>query len=310
MSRTRALGLLLIASLPALAQESRGTILGRVTDSTGAVIPNAEVRAINVATQAPAAARTNESGNYAIPYLIPGAYTLTVEAAGFKKYQREGIQVRVNDTLDVNIEMTVGDVSERVEVSAAAPLLETTTSSLGQVVDKRRVTELPIQAGNAFELVLLAPGVTNATNLRLRKAAFNNAPSQITTDGNPQYSNEFTIDGVTNTFSSGTQPRVAFSPPQTAISEFKVQTTSFDASLGHTPGSVINVSTASGTNEIHGELHHWLSNSALDAPDLFQNRARQKRPVYQDNRYGFSVGGPVWLPRLYDGRNKTFFFYA
>jgi hypothetical protein len=309
MTRRVVLSLVAVA-LPALAQESRGTILGRVSDATGAIIPNAEVRAVNVATQAAAAARSNEAGNYTIPYLLPGNYTLTVEASGFKKYQRDGIQVRVNDTLDVNVEMTVGDVSERVEVTASTPLLETTNSSLGQVVDQRRVTELPIQAGNAFELVLLAPGVTNATNLRLRKAAFNNAPSQITTDGNPQYSNEFSIDGVTNTFSSGTQPRVAFSPPQTAISEFKVQTTSFDASLGHTPGSVINVSTASGTNELHGELHHWISNSALDAPDLFQNRARQKRPVYQDNRYGFSVGGPVFLPRLYDGRNKTFFFYA
>jgi len=302
--------LLLVCAASCIAQESRGTVLGRVTDPSGAVIPGAEVRLVNAATGAGASARTNDAGNYTIPYLLPGTYTLTGELAGFKKYQREGIQVRVNDTLEVNIEMVVGDVSERVEVFATTPLLETSTSSMGQVVDQRRVTELPLQAGNAFELVLLAPGVMNATNLRLRKAGWNNAPSQIMTDGNPQYSNEFTIDGVTNTFSSGTAPRVAFSPPATAISEFKVQTSSIDASLGHTPGSVVNVSTSSGTNEIHGELHHWLSNSALDAQDLFQNRAGQKRPIYQDNRYGFSIGGPVYLPRLHDGRNKTFFFYA
>ncbi len=292
------------------AQESRGTILGRITDPSGAVIPGAEVRAINVATQAAARARTNDAGNYTIPYLLPGTYTLTVEAQGFKKFQREGVQVRVNDSLEVNMQLTIGAVAESIEVVATTPLLETANASLGQVVDQRRVTELPIQAGNAFELVLLAPGVVNATDMRLRKAAFNNAPSQILTDGNPQYSNEFTIDGVTNTFSSGTQPRVAFSPPQTAITEFKVQTTSFDASLGHTPGSVINVSTTSGTNQLHGELHHWISNSALDAYDLFQKAANQKKPVYQDNRYGFSVGGPVFIPRTYNGRNKSFFFYA
>ncbi len=302
--------ILLAAAEPMLGQESRGTILGRVTDTTGSVIANAEIRAVNNATQAAAASRTNEAGNYTIPYLLPGAYTLTVETAGFKKYQRDGIQVRVSDTLEVNVQMVVGDVSERVEVTAATPLLETSLVQLGQVVDQRRVTELPIQAGNAFELVLLAPGVANATDMRLRKAGFNNAPSQITTDGNPQYSNEFTIDGVTNSFSSGTQPRVAFSPPQTAITEFKVQTTSFDASLGHTTGSAVNVSTASGTNQLHGELHHWFSSSALDSYDLFQKRDGLRKPVYADNRYGGSVGGPVYMPRMYDGRNKTFFYYT
>ncbi|MBM3744516.1 MAG: carboxypeptidase regulatory-like domain-containing protein [Acidobacteria bacterium] len=293
-----------------LAQESRGTILGRVTDPTGAMIPSVEVRVTNVATGAAASTRTNSSGNYTIPFLLPGIYTLTAELVGFKTFRRDGIQVRVNDSLEVNVEMTVGDVAERIEVTAATPLLETTTASLGQVVDERRMTELPVQAGNPFELVLLAPGVTNATNLRLRKAGWNNAPSQIMTDGNPQYSNEFTIDGVTNTFSSGTTPRVAFSPPQTAVTEIKVQTATYDASLGHTPGSVINASTKAGTNQVRGELHYWLSNSALDAPDFFQNRAGQRRPVYQDNRYGASAGGPVYLPRTYDGRNKTFFFYA
>ena len=295
---------------PSPAQESRGTILGRVTDATGGVIPNAEVRAVNVATQATAVARTNDAGNYVIPYLLPGTYTITFEAQGFRKSQRENVQVRVNDSLELNVQLQVGAVTEAIEVVAETPLLETANASLGQVVDRRRVSELPIQSGNAFELVLLAPGVMNATDMRLRKPGWNNAPSQIMTDGNPQYSNEFTIDGVANTFSSGTQPRVAFSPPQSAISEFKVQTSSFDASLGHTPGSVINVSTTSGTNALHGELHYWHANSAFDAYDLFQKAAKQKKPVYQDNRYGFSLGGPVYIPKTYNGRNKTFWFYA
>jgi len=302
----------LLCALPGLlpGQDPRGSITGRVTDSTNAVVPGVQIRATNVATGATLSSKTNSSGNYVIPYLLPGTYTLTAELDGFRTLRREGIQVRVNDSLEVNLEMVVGDVAERIEVTSATPLLETATASLGHVMDERRMTELPIQAGNPFELVLLAPGVINAANLRLRKAGWNNAPSQIMTDGNPQYSNEFSIDGVTNTYSSGTQPRVAFSPPQTAVTEIKVQTATYDASLGHTPGSVINASTKAGANQVHGEVHYWLSNSALDAPDFFQNKAGRQRPVYQDNRYGASIGGPVFLPRAYDGRNKTFFFYA
>jgi hypothetical protein len=115
---------------------------------------------------------------------------------------------------------------------------------------------------------------------------------------------------VSNTYSDGTSPRVAFSPPQTAIQEFKVQTSAFDASIGHTLGSVVNVSTKSGTNDLHGELHWWSRNAAFDAPTIFQNRANQKLPVYQDNRYGLSAGAPVIIPKLYNGKNKTFWFYA
>src|SRR4030095_15399071 len=131
--------------------------------------------------------------------------------------------------------------------------------------------QLPLYSGCAMEFTLLAPGTVNGTNLRLRKAPFNNAPSQFSTDGVGNNQNEFAIDGVSNTFSDGTAPRVAFSPPQTAISEFKVQTSAFDAGLGHTMGSTVNVSTKSGTNQIHGEVHEWFRHSALDAPTIFQN---------------------------------------
>jgi hypothetical protein len=157
--------------------------------------------------------------------------------------------VRVNDSVEVAVMLQVGDTTESIEVRDTTPLLSTVEASLGQVIDERRVLELPLFAGNAMDLVHLAPGTVNGTNLRLRKAAFNNAPSQFSTDGSGNYQNEFSIDGVSNTFSSGTSPRVAFSPPQTAITEFKVQTSQFDASLGHTIGSTVNVSTKSGTNE-------------------------------------------------------------
>ncbi|MBN9662172.1 MAG: TonB-dependent receptor [Acidobacteria bacterium] len=302
--------LLISALLPLSAQDPRGTILGRVVDGTGAVVPNAEVKATNDSTGVAVSSKTNNSGNYVLPYLITGNYTITCELTGFKKFLRQGVQVRINDSVEVDIDLAVGATSETIEVKDSTPLLSTAEASLGQVIDERRVLELPQFAGNAMDLVHLAPGTVNGTNMRLRKAGFNSAPSTFSTDGGGNNQNEFSIDGVSNTYSDGTAPRVAFSPPQTAIAEFKVQTSAFDASLGHTMGSTVNVSTKSGTNALHGEAHEWFRHSALDAPTIFQNRSGQKISIYQDNRYGASAGAPVYIPKLYDGKNRTFWFFA
>ena len=308
-----ALFTLLLASIsiiPAFAQDSRGTVLGRVADSTGALVPNVEVRITNDNTGVSITAKTTSAGDFVLPYLISGTYTLTCESPGFKKWMRGNIQVRIQDSVEVDVDLQVGNASETVEVTASTPLLSTAEASLGQVVDERRVLELPQFAGNAMDLVHLAPGTINGTNLRLRKAGFNSAPSTFSTDGGGNNQNEFSIDGVSNTYSDGTAPRVAYSPPQTAISEFKVQTAAFDAALGHTMGSNVNVSTKSGTNALHGEVHEWFRHSALDAPTIFQNRSGQTPSIYQDNRYGLSAGAPVILPKIYNGKNKTFWFFA
>lgn len=311
MKRTAtAVGVALLAAALAAAQESRGTVTGRVIDASGAAVPGAAIQLVNTATSAAIAAQSNQDGNYSIPFVVPGTYRLLVEAAGFKKYERTSVPVRVNDVLTLDVEMQVGEITQSVEVTADVPLLEAGNASIGQVIDQRRVLELPVQAGNAFELMLLTPGVVNTTNLRLRKAAATNAVSQVAAAGSPQYSNEFTIDGIPNTFANGDQPRVAFSPPQSAVSEFKVATTGYESYLGRTMGSVINVNTVGGTNEYRGEAHYWFANSALDAPNFFQNRAGQKKQVYQDNRYGASLGGPVLIPKLYNGKSRTFFFYT
>ena len=309
---------LCLTSPRALAQESRGEIDGRILDPSGAVVVGANVVATNPATGTSAAAKTNQDGIYSIAYLLPGTYTVEVEMTGFKKLERPGIEVRVNDKVNLELRLEVGATAETVEVTGTPPVLETNEVSLGQVVDKRRIDDLPLQAGNAEELVLIAPGVVNTTNLRARKTSFNSASSQFSTNGNALYSNETTLDGVPDSFASpsngstgpATIPLVAFQPPQAAVSEFKVQTSGFDASLGHTPGAVVNLMTTSGTNDYHGELHEWFSASTLDAPWFFQNAAGGLKPEYQDNRYGASIGGPVWIPKVYHGKDKTFFFYA
>jgi Carboxypeptidase regulatory-like domain len=223
----------------AFGQESRGEIDGTVLDPSGAVIAGANVQATNAATGTTASAKTDKDGIYAIPYLLPGSYAVSAEMTGFKKLQRTGIEVRVGDKLNLPLHLDVGNAAETIEVNSTPPVIETNQVSLGQVVDKKRIDDLPLQAGNAEELVLIAPGVVNTTNLRACKTSFNSASSQFSTNGNALYSNETTLDGIPDTFASpsnssngpSTNPLVAFQPPQAAVSEFKVQTSGFDASL-------------------------------------------------------------------------------
>ena len=291
------------------AQDPRGTLAGRVTDSSDAAIPGVEVRATNAATGVSASARTNESGIYSIPYLLPGTYRVNSEIDGFKKYVRNGIEIRVNDTVDLGIRLEVGAVTESVEVKAETPLLETANASLGQVVDSQRIQDLPVQGGSPVELIFLSPGITSNRSMMAMKASFN--ATAISSEGSPTFTNEFQIDGVSNTFADGSgKARDAFRPPAASVGEFRVQPTPYDASAGHTMGAFVTVSSASGTNQIHGEAHYWASNSAFDAPGFFNNKNSTKVPAYKDHRYGASMGGPIFLPRIYDGRNRSFFHYA
>ena len=286
------------------AQDARGTILGRVADPSAAVITGAEVRVTNVATGVTAVSKTNEAGNFVLAYLLPGKYTVEVEIGGFKKFVREGIEVRIGENTNLEVVLQVGSQSETVKVTAETPLLETVDASLGQVVDERRIAELPSFGGAPYNLALMAPGIVNNTNLRARYVGTPGAQGSFALDGAGQ-NNEFTIDGVPNTMDKG----IVFVPPQMSVSEFKVQSVSYDASIGHVAGALVNVSLKSGTNSPHGEVHWFARNRIFDTPTLFQNRAGQKVPPYQDHRYGLSLGGPVRIPKVYNGTNKTFIFY-
>jgi hypothetical protein len=310
--KLRSLSLLLLSTLGLLAQDPRGFIRGTVLDNSGAVVPGARVRAISSETGVVASATANEAGIYTLPYLIPGFYKLTAEQQGFKTFIRDKVEVRVSETVEAVINLEVGAVTETVEVKDELPPLETINASLGQIMDQRRISELPQRGGNPLELALLTPGVTNATNLRLRKSMAPEATSDVSADGAGRFNNEFQIDGISNTAADRGRgyARVAYSPPTSAVREFKMQTSAYDASVGHTMGSVLNVSTASGTNDYHAEAHWFLRHKALDAPNFFNNKNNTPQPIYQDNRYGVSGGGPLSIPKLYNGRNKTFFFYA
>jgi hypothetical protein len=289
--------LVMLSSSPTLAQEARGTIQGRVTDESGGVVPGARVDVTNVATGVVTDTTSNEQGSYRVPFLISGRYRVAVSLDGFGRFQSPDIEVHVADVLTVDAVLPAGQVTDEVTVSAAPVAIDRSSASLGQVVDTRRIAELPIREGSAIELVILAPGVANTTNLRSRKAAFNNGLSQFSSDGAGEKRNDFTIDGVANVAGD----RVAYSPPSAAVEEFKIQTATYDAAIGNAMGAAVNVVTKSGTNRLTGQVYEWFRGSGLDAQDAFDEKAGRPKRDYTDNRFGAAVGGPII-------RNRTFYF--
>ncbi len=287
---------MLLAST-AIAQEARGTIQGRVTDESGGVVPGARVDVTNVATGVVTDTTSNDQGNFRVPFLIPGRYRVAASLEGFGRFQSPDITVHVADVLTVDAILPAGQVTDEVTVSAAPIAIDRSSASLGQVVDARRIAELPIREGSAVELVILAPGVANTTNLRSRKAAFNNGLSQFSSDGAGEKRNDFTIDGVANVAGD----RVAYSPPSAAVEEFKIQTSTYDAGIGNAMGAAVNVVTKSGTNRLTGQAYEWFRGSGLDTQDFFDKAAKRPKRDYTDNRFGVAVGGPIL-------RNRTFYF--
>lgn len=228
-----------LAVPPLSAQEARGTILGRVTDPTNAVVAGASVEVTNTETGVRQLSTTNVSGDFLVPFLVPGTYTVKVESPGFKTYTRTGLVLRVNDQLAVNVQLELGQPTQTVEVSAVSPMLDTSTASMGQVVESRTILELPLKDGMVLTLATLAPGVIFTPESAGYVRPFDTAsPSAMTIDGTRSGSNQFMVDGAPNM--QGTQ--VAYSPPPGVVDEFKVQGVAFDAAAGFFGGAAVNMS--------------------------------------------------------------------
>ncbi|MEK7407183.1 MAG: TonB-dependent receptor [Acidobacteriota bacterium] len=311
--------LLALAAGTARAQEARGSITGKVTDPQGAVIAAAAVSVLNTETNAVSRTATNETGYFEVNLLNPGAYSLTVEAAGFKKFVRAGLVLNVAGRLDIEAQLQVGQLVETVEVTAAAPLLDTTTASGGRVIDNRQIMQLPFADMNPFALSALAPGMQWTGQPEYNRPFDNGGTSAFNTMGGVGQ-NEYTIDGAPAT---GTDRRVAFVPPSDAVEEFKLETTTFDSSYGHTSGATINVMTKAGTNRYHGSLYdqHWQQrwNATPHFTRLaWEDQVRRgrlkptdpKQATGRSNNFGGTLGGPVFIPGLYHGRDKLFFFFS
>ena len=326
----RSVLLLALCALPfsvTQAQSSTATLGGTVEDQNGAVVPGVAIVVLNVETSAKREATTNESGSFSIPLLPPGRYTVTARRDGFAPVEVPNAILNVGDQKSLSIQLKAGAVTEMVQITTDAPLIDT-SPSVGTVVDRQFVANIPLNGRSFQSLINLTPGVVSVPT------GSANTGGQFSVNGQRASSNSFMVDGVSANFAAS--PGV-FSGPQTggnlpglttlgttqslvsvdALQEFKVQTSSYAAEYGRQPGGQISIVTRSGSNEFHGSLFEYLRNDALDANDWFANRAGQPKPRERQNDFGGTFSGPMFFPnfgdggsRWYNGRDKTFFFFS
>ncbi|MGH9549211.1 MAG: carboxypeptidase regulatory-like domain-containing protein, partial [Terriglobales bacterium] len=277
---------------------ANGTILGTVTDSSGAVVGSAKVDVANVATGVASHTETSVNGDFTTPYLAPGVYRVTVQAPGFQKAVADGITLAVAQQARVNIVMKPGQVSETVEVQANPVSLDTDSAAVSQLISQTQVEQLPLNGRNFLNLLFIGAGAVQTTGEQgqMRQGEGN----AISINGGRPTSNNYTLDGLVNTDTALNTPAVILS--QDAIQEFKVQSETYSAEYGFSANQV-NIVSKSGTNQLHGTVFEFLRNDAFDAKAPFQSAI----PELRQNQFGFVLGGPIYIPKVYDGRNKTFF---
>jgi hypothetical protein len=305
-----ALCALAAAAISVWSQEARATIGGRVTDPQGSVVPDAEVIVTSDATGVEQRTRTNDQGNWIVRFLVPGNYSFSVTAPGFERLERKAIPLQTADNKVIDTVLTVGAASEKITITGEAPLIDTTSATSGTVITSQEILELPSSSRESTLLATLSPGV-------LQQDQNNNpihlwsylAGSQMTIDGgrNNTRSNDFQLDGMPNVKSGG---NVGFMPPPDAIQEFRVQMNAYDASIGRQAGGTIQMSIRSGTAQYHGSAYEFNQNNFLNA-NLFQTNLQGGviPPIHQ-NEFGGTFGGPVRIPKVYNGKQKTFFFIS
>lgn len=304
------------------AQDGRGRITGQVLDPAGTPVPRCSIEITELETGVKLGTTTNENGRYELPYLTPGTYAMTATAAGFKSYTRTGMEVRVDDRLTIDVRLPLGQVNETITVSEQVPLLDDSSANLGQVTDTRRLTDLPLAGGNTLVLAEYAPGVVSLAQPNHPSLGIGavEVVSNMTVNGTPSGNTQYTIDGAPAM--TGSMP--AYSPPTEMVAEVKVQTATYDASAARVPGGNVNIILRSGNNKLHGTAWWFHTNQHLEGLTLFQRQylynpstgpvTEEKKqfvnPLNILNRYGATLNGPVFLPRFYDGHNKTFWSWG
>src|SRR5579872_2062483 len=294
----------------ARAQEVRATIGGRVMDPQGALVPNASVAVTNEDNDVSQTTRTNSKGVWILEFLLPGHYRFTVMAPGFTTQEHKGITLQAADNKQFDTQLQVGATVQTVEVLAGTPLIDTTSATSGTVITHEEIWEMPSSSHVVTLLPTFSPGVVaQDQNANVAHLWSYNAASQFTADGgrNNVWSNSFQLDGAPDVKAGGD---IGFIPPMDSVQEFRVQTNAYDASIGRQAGSTINIQTKSGGKDYHGLLYEFNQNSAMNA-NLFQtNLIGGAVPPVHFNEYGGNFGGPVWIPKLYNGKQRTFFFVS
>ncbi len=289
---------------PTFAQSIYGSLRGRVADSQGGVLTTAKVTLIDEATNQTRAVLTNETGEYNFASLTPAVYRIAVEAAGFKRFERKGVAVATQQAVTLDIAMELGAVTESVMVSEDVPLIETATASQGQVVDRQKLTDLPNLGRNPFMMSRLAPTVVQVGNPGYNRMQDQSGSSQISINGGPVRGNNYLMDGVPITDFSN---RAIIIPSLEAVSEMKVQYSTYDAEMGRTGGGMFNTLLKSGGNSYHGSLLGYMRQTGWLANTFFNNRNGAAITDQPFRNYGGSIGGAIRIPKLYNGKDRTFF---
>ncbi|MGC2767329.1 MAG: carboxypeptidase regulatory-like domain-containing protein, partial [Candidatus Acidiferrum sp.] len=294
-------GILVLAALaicagPAAGQIDRGTISGKVLDSSGAAVPKATVTVTNKATGVSETTPVNDAGDYQVLALIPGIYTVKVSADGFQTAVQDNIEVHVQDRLSVGFVLKVGSVNQEVVVTSGEPLLQTQTADLGSVINEEQINDLPLNGRRYADLALLEPGVQKFY------AAANPAPDRFSVNGNLELQNNFLLNGIDN--NSWSENLQEFSvqvvqPPPDAVQEFKIQTRTYSAEFGNSAGAVINASIKSGTNGFHGDVYEFFRNAVLDGNQWINDANNVKRGRFTQNQFGGTLGGPILKDKLF-----------
>ncbi len=297
---------LLFLSITGYAQTTTGSIVGTVTDSSGAVVAEvATITVTNMDTGIAVKTNTDSTGNYVVTSLLVGRYSVAVEAPGFKRAVTSGFTVNVQDRVRVDFTLQLGAVTETISVTGEAPALQTETSHLGQVVDTQRVVDLPLNGRYFTRLAVLTSGTAPTP-----AGARDEKTGGFSSNGVRPYQNNYLLDGIDNNSLSEdlvNDASFVIGPSPDAIAEFRVQTNSMSAEFGRSGGAVMNVTTKSGTNEMHGTIFEFLRNSALDAKNYF-DAPNKPIPPFKLNQFGATNGGPIIIPGLYNGKNRTFYF--
>ena len=296
--------LVLSAAACVYAQDVTGALSGTVTDSSGATVAGAMVTVTNTARGSVVfQAKTSESGAYTAPALQAGTYSVRVEAKGFKRAEVSGVPLQVKQRARIDVTLTLGEVTETINVvGEGLGLLEAESSSMGAVINTTQVKDLPMPNRSILNLLTLVGGVSSGG------AATGINASQLSINGSRTLNSEFTVDGVSVV--SGSTGGVQRMPSTEAIREFRVLTSGYTAEYGRTSGGFVSVVSDSGTNDFHCSLYEYFRNEKLNANNFFRNLRGQDRQTDRYNQFGGKIGGPVVIPKLYNGRDKSFFFFS
>ncbi|MDQ6675691.1 MAG: TonB-dependent receptor [Acidobacteriota bacterium] len=283
------------------AQTPTGILDGRVNDASGAVVAGASVSIENQETGVHQEMTTNADGRFYQGFVLPGVYKVTVDKPGFQKYVQSEIRINVQQTVTLEVSMRVGDVASTVEITASSTQLSTESSSVSKVIGTKQIIDLPLNGRNPFSLASLAPGVVPG-----------GGGSTPFISGGRNATNEITIDGTSVILPENnvSNLQTGYTPIVDSVLEFAVITNSLEAQYGRTGGGVISVATRGGTNQYHVSAYDFLRNSKLDANTWSNNRNGVKLAAFQQNQFGGTVGGPLSIPKIYNGANKTFFFFS